>query len=53
MGNPHTVIFVDDPTANLRDLAATFGPGIETHSLFPRRTNVEFLMQIAQTTPGE
>jgi len=42
MGNPHTVIFVDDPTANLRDLAATFGPGIETHSLFPRRTNVEF-----------
>ena len=39
MGNPHAVIFVDDP--------ATFdvhgiGRQIERHPLFPRRTNVEF-----------
>jgi diaminopimelate epimerase len=42
MGNPHVVIFCDDPAANLRDLATTFGPGIECDVLFPRRTNVEF-----------
>jgi diaminopimelate epimerase len=42
MGNPHAVIFVDDPAANLRELAATFGPLIETDARFPRRTNVEF-----------
>ncbi len=42
MGNPHAVIFVDDPDADLRALAEEFGPGIEIDTLFPRRTNVEF-----------
>jgi diaminopimelate epimerase len=42
MGNPHAVIFVDEATAKLRELAATYGPGIETDLRFPRRTNVEF-----------
>lgn len=42
MGNPHVVIFVDDPTADLRALATTFGPKIENAPLFPKRTNVEF-----------
>jgi diaminopimelate epimerase len=42
MGNPHAVIFVHDQAANLRALAESFGPGIETNPLFPRRTNVEF-----------
>ena len=42
MGNPHAVIFVDDPTLSLRDLAATYGPHIEVDPIFPRRTNVEF-----------
>jgi diaminopimelate epimerase len=42
MGNPHAVIFVDDPEANLRELAASYGPGIERDPLFPRKTNVEF-----------
>ena len=42
MGNPHAVIFIDDATPELRDLAAQFGPGIECDPLFPRRTNVEF-----------
>ncbi len=41
MGNPHAVIFVDDPAANLRDLALRYGGGIEHDPLFPRRTNVE------------
>ena len=42
MGNPHAVIFLDEPTAKLRELAATYGTGIEHDPLFPRRTNVEF-----------
>jgi diaminopimelate epimerase len=42
MGNPHAVIFIDDPALSLRELAASFGPGIETDPMFPRRTNVEF-----------
>jgi diaminopimelate epimerase len=40
MGNPHAVIFVDDVSAI--DLHR-FGPKIETHPLFPRKTNVEFV----------
>lgn len=42
MGNPHAVIFVDDPSADLRALAESYGPGLEVDPLFPRRTNVEF-----------
>jgi diaminopimelate epimerase len=42
MGNPHAVIFIDDPAADLRALAEACGRGIEHDSLFPRRTNVEF-----------
>jgi diaminopimelate epimerase len=42
MGNPHAVMFIDDPEANLRALAEEFGPAIELDPLFPRRTNVEF-----------
>jgi len=42
MGNPHAVIFIDDPAADLRALAEAYGRGIENDSLFPRRTNVEF-----------
>jgi len=40
MGNPHCVIFVDDVNAFP---VATYGPAIENHPLFPRRTNVEFV----------
>ena len=39
-GNPHCVIFVRDP--ELMDLS-TIGPMLENHSLFPNRTNVEFV----------
>lgn len=40
MGNPHIVIFVDDVEAvNL----AYWGPRLEHHPLFPRRTNVHFV----------
>lgn len=40
MGNPHCVIFVDD--LNSVDLPV-IGPVIETNSIFPRKTNVEFV----------
>jgi len=42
MGNPHAVIFIDDPAADLRALAESYGPKLEVDPLFPRRTNVEF-----------
>jgi diaminopimelate epimerase len=42
MGNPHAVIFIDDPAANLRALAEAYGPTLEVDATFPRRTNVEF-----------
>ncbi|QYR23691.1 diaminopimelate epimerase [Paenibacillus sp. sptzw28] len=40
MGNPHCVIYVDD-AVNF-DLAA-WGPKLETHPMFPRKINVEFV----------
>lgn len=39
VGNPHCVVFVDDPSAV--DLPR-LGPALETHPLFPNRTNVQF-----------
>jgi diaminopimelate epimerase len=40
MGNPHAVIFVD----NVNEFPVEqFGPQIENHPVFPRRTNVEFV----------
>jgi diaminopimelate epimerase len=42
MGNPHAVIFVDDPAVDLRALAEEYGPALEVDPTFPRRTNVEF-----------
>jgi len=44
MGNPHCVIFVDDiATAPVHSL----GPVLEHHSLFPKRTNVEFIQVVS------
>jgi diaminopimelate epimerase len=40
MGNPHAVIFVDDSD---KFPVKEVGSKIEIHSLFPRRTNVEFV----------
>jgi diaminopimelate epimerase len=40
MGNPHCVVFVDDPNA----LALPeIGPAFERHPFFPRRVNTEFI----------
>ena len=40
MGNPHFVIFVED--IHMVPLE-TWGPALETHPAFPRKTNVEFV----------
>jgi len=47
MGNPHCVFFVDD--AEAADVAG-IGAHIETHELFPDRTNVEFAQIIDRNT---
>src|SRR6201997_3835729 len=46
IGNPHCVILRDQVDA---DLAKRLGPKIERHSLFPNRTNVQFLKVLDQT----
>lgn len=43
MGNPHCTFFVDD--VNAIDVAA-LGPAIESHPLFPLKTNVHFVQVI-------
>jgi diaminopimelate epimerase len=42
VGNPHVVLFVDDAE---RAPVATLGARIESHPMFPERTNVEFVSQ--------
>ena len=45
MGNPHAVLFVDDPdTAPVERL----GPEIEHHPAFPNRVNVEFVAPVGR-----
>jgi len=41
MGNPHCVIFVDEPLSDSE--FERLGPAIERHRLFPDKTNVEFV----------
>lgn len=44
MGNPHCIIFVDE------DVDATkYGPVIETHEIFPEKTNVEFVKVLSKS----
>lgn len=45
MGNPHCVIFVDD-VENFQ--VEKYGPLIENHDIFPKRTNVEFVHIISK-----
>lgn len=46
MGNPHCVIFVDDVESFQVE---KYGPLIENHEMFPRRTNVEFVQIISRS----
>jgi len=45
MGNPHAVIFVDDPD---RAPVETLGPRVEHHPAFPNRVNVEFASVVSR-----
>lgn len=49
MGNPHAVIFLEDNSLKDLDLAL-IGPKIETHPVFPRKTNTEFIEVVDRTT---
>ncbi len=53
MGNPHAVIFVDDPSEDLMALATKYGPGLEVAPTFPRRANIEFARVRAGTSGAE
>ena len=47
MGNPHFVIFVED----IRQVPLEmWGPALETHPVFPRKTNVEFVQILDNLT---
>lgn len=46
MGNPHAIIFVED-IENFP--VSKYGPIIENHSMFPKRTNVEFVQLVSPT----
>jgi diaminopimelate epimerase len=46
MGNPHCVIFVEEVEGFQVE---KYGPLIENHEIFPRRTNVEFVRIISPT----
>jgi len=45
MGNPHAVVFVEDPDCTPVE---RWGPLIENHSAFPNRTNVEFVTPVGR-----
>jgi diaminopimelate epimerase len=45
MGNPHAVVFVDDPDTVP---VAILGPRIENHPAFPNRVNVEFAAPVGR-----
>ena len=47
IGNPHCVLPVTDLSP---ELARRYGPAIEVHPLFPRKTNVQFLKVIDRGT---
>jgi diaminopimelate epimerase len=47
IGNPHCVIQVDDLSP---EIARAYGPAIEVHPLFPKKTNVQFLRVIDRST---
>lgn len=47
MGNPHTIIFMN----NVKDLdIAAIGPYFENHTVFPKRTNTEFVEVLDRNT---
>jgi diaminopimelate epimerase len=50
MGNPHCVIFLDESVDIAKIPLDKWGPAIENNSIFPNKTNVEFIKVIG---PGK
>jgi len=46
MGNPHAVIFIEEELDD--DKLNMYGAAIESHDLFPNKTNVEFVQAISK-----
>jgi diaminopimelate epimerase len=46
MGNPHAVVFVDEPTD---EWVLSIGPKMEVHPAFPRRANIEFVKVLSRS----
>ena len=48
VGNPHCVVVLDENAPKPdKALACRLGPKLESHSLFPNRTNVQFIQRIS------
>ncbi len=45
LGNPHCAVFLESPASDA--LLHELGPQLESHAVFPRRTNVEFVTVVA------
>ena len=50
VGNPHCVVLIENPNELTPELAKTWGPLIETHTLFPNKTNVQFMSPLDEKT---
>ena len=48
MGNPHSIIFVDD-LDRMEPSFATVGPLMEKHPMFPQKVNAEFVQVLSRT----
>lgn len=46
MGNPHAIIFKDDELSDVE--VEKYGPIIESHERFPKKTNVEFVKVLSK-----
>lgn len=46
MGNPHCALFYDAPPSD--EIVRALGSVLETHPLFPKRTNVEFITVVSR-----
>ena len=49
MGNPHCVAFAHHRGDKLLELAQELGPLVEKNTIFPQKTNVEFVYQVSPT----
>jgi diaminopimelate epimerase len=46
MGNPHCALFFEEPASD--EIVRSLGAALERHSLFPNRTNVEFITVVSR-----